>query len=119
MGILECASGVSVWRGYEYYQEKKVMSLEVIEANIFSAKVSGNSSTPYSVKFMLTTQENQSVTVPTQMGNELSASILLPRTLLHSLKKLRHFTQKSWPIKRKRNGGRRSSNSTYATMLGR
>ena len=50
MGILECASGASVWRGYEYYQEKKVMSLEVIEANIFSAKVSGNSSTPYSVE---------------------------------------------------------------------
>lgn len=50
MGILECASGASVWCGYEYYEEKKVVSLEEIEENIFSAKVSGNSSAPYSVE---------------------------------------------------------------------
>lgn len=50
MGILECASGASVWGGYEYYEEKKVVSLEEIEENIFSAKVSGNSSAPYSVE---------------------------------------------------------------------
>lgn len=50
MGLLECASGASVWRGYDYYKEKKVVGLEEIEANIFSAKVSGNSSEPYSVE---------------------------------------------------------------------
>jgi len=50
MGLLECASGVSVWRGYDFYKEKKVVALEEIEANIFSAKVSGNSSEPYSVE---------------------------------------------------------------------
>ena len=50
MGLLECASGASVWRGYDYYKEKKVVALEEIEANIFSAKVSGNSSEPYSVE---------------------------------------------------------------------
>ena len=50
MGLLECASGVSVWRGYDYYKEKKIVALEEIEANIFSAKVSGNSSEPYSVE---------------------------------------------------------------------
>ena len=50
MGLLECASGVSVWRGYDYYKENKVVSLEEIETNIFTAKVSGNSSEPYSVE---------------------------------------------------------------------
>lgn len=50
MGLLECASGASVWRGYDYYKEKKVVILEEIEVNIFSAKVSGNSSEPYSVE---------------------------------------------------------------------
>ena len=50
MGLLECASGASVWRGYDYYKEKKVVALEEIEANIFSAKVSGNSSESYSVE---------------------------------------------------------------------
>ncbi len=51
MGLLECASGASVWRGYDYYKEKKVVALEEIEANIFSAKMSGNSGEPYSVEF--------------------------------------------------------------------
>lgn len=50
MGLLECASGASVWRGYDYYKENKVVSLEEIEINIFTAKVSGNSSEPYSVE---------------------------------------------------------------------
>ena len=50
MGLLECASGASVWRGYDYYKEKKVVTLEETEANIFAAKVSGNSSEPYSVE---------------------------------------------------------------------
>ena len=50
MGLLECASGASAWRGYDYYKEKKVVILEEIEENIFSAKVSGNSSEPYSVE---------------------------------------------------------------------
>ena len=50
MGLLECASGASVWRGYGYHKEKKVVSFEETEANIFAAKVSGNSSEPYSVE---------------------------------------------------------------------
>ena len=50
MGLLECASGASVWRGYDYYKEKKVVTLEETEADIFTAKVSGNSSEPYSVE---------------------------------------------------------------------
>lgn len=50
MGLLECASGASVWGGYDYYKEKKVVGLKQNEANIFTAKVSGNSSEPYSVE---------------------------------------------------------------------
>lgn len=50
MGVLECASGASVWRGYDYYKEDKVVSLEKIGTNGFSAKVLGNSSEPYSVE---------------------------------------------------------------------
>lgn len=50
MGLLECASGASVWRGYNYYKEKKVVSLEVTGENIYSATVAGSSSEPYSVE---------------------------------------------------------------------
>ncbi len=50
MGLLECASGASVWRGYDYYKEKKVVSIEEIGDNIYSATVAGSSSEPYSVE---------------------------------------------------------------------
>ena len=50
MGLLECASGASVWRGYDYFKEKKVVSLEVTGENIYSATVAGSSSEPYSVE---------------------------------------------------------------------
>ena len=30
MGLLECASGASVLRGYDYFKEKKVVNLEEI-----------------------------------------------------------------------------------------
>lgn len=50
MGLLECASGASVWRGYNCYKEKKVVSLEVTGENIYSATVVGSSTEPYSVK---------------------------------------------------------------------
>ena len=41
MGLLECASGTSVWRGYDYFKEKKVVSIEEIGNNIYSATVVG------------------------------------------------------------------------------
>ena len=53
MGLLDCASGASVWRGYDYFKEEKVTDIEQIGPDIFAAKVSGNSSTPYSVELNL------------------------------------------------------------------
>lgn len=53
MGLLECASDASVWRGYDNYKEKKVVSLEVTGENIYSATVAGSSSEPYSVELYI------------------------------------------------------------------
>ncbi len=50
MGILECASVASVWRGYDYYKENKIGNIEKIGENIYSAAVSGSSSELYSVE---------------------------------------------------------------------
>ena len=50
MGLLECASGASIWRGYDYYEEKKVLSMDEIDPGIFSATVSGSSDNTYSVE---------------------------------------------------------------------
>ena len=49
MGLLECASGASVWRGYDYYKEQKVMSIGNRSRHFF-ARISGNSENAYSVE---------------------------------------------------------------------
>lgn len=50
MGLLECASGASVWRGYDYYNEKKVKNLTGTDAGVFTADVMGTASEPYVVE---------------------------------------------------------------------
>ena len=50
MGLLECASGASVWRGYDYYNEKKVKNLTETASGVFTADVIGTASEPYVVE---------------------------------------------------------------------
>lgn len=50
MGILDCASGASVGRGYNYYKAKKVLSIEEIDKNVFTALVAGRAEKPYVVE---------------------------------------------------------------------
>ena len=49
MGLLECASAASVWRGRDYYEDKKVKNLTEISDGIFTADVIGTVSEPYNV----------------------------------------------------------------------
>lgn len=53
MGLLDCASGNSIWRGYDYYKEEKVTDIEQIGQERFAAKVCGSSGNPYSVELLL------------------------------------------------------------------
>lgn len=49
MGLIECTSGASLWRGYDYYKEKKVKNLQKVSDTQYAAEVAGTSSTPYKV----------------------------------------------------------------------
>lgn len=50
MGLLECASGASVWRGYDYYKEKRVRDLTETDELCYKASVAGTASEPYHVE---------------------------------------------------------------------
>ena len=50
MGVLECASVLSVWRGYEYFKKNRVRGIKQLDENVFSATVQGSASIPYSVE---------------------------------------------------------------------
>ena len=49
MGLLEIASGNSVWRGYDYYEAWKVLSKEKINDNLYCGTVAGSQKTSYEV----------------------------------------------------------------------
>ncbi len=49
MSILSIASNASVWRGYEYYNEKKVLSWKQTEEHKFEGEVAGSEKEPYHV----------------------------------------------------------------------
>ena len=50
MGMIECTSGASLWRGYDYYKENRVKNLIEASPGIFTADVKGNSDEPYVVE---------------------------------------------------------------------
>lgn len=50
MSIRTIASGASAWRGYEYYTEKKVLSLSQTGEDEYTGEVAGTAPAPYQVK---------------------------------------------------------------------
>ena len=46
MGLLECASSASVWRGYDYYKQNKVKDLVETAQGVFTADVEGSNKEP-------------------------------------------------------------------------
>lgn len=50
MGVIECASAASVWRGYDYFKDKKVVSISKIGENIYATTVAGSSKRTYSIE---------------------------------------------------------------------
>lgn len=49
MGLIELASGNSVWRGLDYYERKKIVSWEKVGEQAYSGKVSGSNGETYVV----------------------------------------------------------------------
>ncbi len=49
MSILSIASNASAWRGYEYYEKKKVLSWKQTGEHEFEGEVAGSENVPYHV----------------------------------------------------------------------
>ena len=50
MSLMTTACGISLWRGYEYYREKRVKSFQKISKNEYECEIKGSSDEPYRVK---------------------------------------------------------------------
>jgi len=49
MGLIDLASRNSLWRGMNYYEEKRVSSIKQVDENIFESEVRGNKNKSYHV----------------------------------------------------------------------
>lgn len=68
MGILETASSNSVWRGHDYFEEKKVLSFEKINDTLFKGVVSGGSDKLYDVTLDVVHPKKSTCTCPHAEG---------------------------------------------------
>ena len=50
MGLIECASGASCWRGHDYYLSGKVLSCCPMGESKFEGRVEGAAEEPYEVR---------------------------------------------------------------------
>lgn len=76
MGLIECASGTSVWHGYYYYKQNKVLSITQIAEDTDSASVAGSSREPYLVKLHIEHPRKSKCNCPRAAGKRIIASIL-------------------------------------------
>ena len=71
MGILECASGASVWKGYDYYKNEKVLWLDEIGEDIFYAEVSGSEDNVYQVELNINHPRKSKCNCPRANGKRV------------------------------------------------
>ena len=71
MGLIELASGKSVWRGMDYYNEKKVISWDKIDDFTYDGKVSGSNGEIYDVHIDKEHQRKSTCTCPFAEGSRV------------------------------------------------
>ena len=71
MGLLECASSASLFRGHDYYENKKVKNLTEISAGVFAADVAGTAGEPYTVKIDITHPRKSTCNCPHANGKRI------------------------------------------------
>lgn len=71
MGLIECASGNSVWRGYDYYKEKRVSRLIRTDDTVYSATVAGSDSNAYAVTIDATHPRKSKCNCPHADGKQI------------------------------------------------
>ena len=64
MGLIEMASGNSVWRGMDYYENKKVVSWEQTGTDTYDGIVSGSGGNRYTCLLYTSQHQNESYMCP-------------------------------------------------------
>ena len=71
MGLLDCASSASVWRGYDYFKEKRIKNLTETDKSVFTAVVFGTASEPYVVEIDVAHPRKSTCNCPHAYGKRI------------------------------------------------
>lgn len=71
MSILDIASAKSIWRGYDYFEQKKVIKVESESKTIIKGLVQGNSQSTYEVIVDLQHPKKSTCTCPHADGTRI------------------------------------------------
>lgn len=71
MGILDIASAKSIWRGYDYFEQKRVIKVESESKTIIKGLVQGNSQSTYEVIIDLQHPKKSTCTCPHADGTRI------------------------------------------------
>lgn len=71
MSILSLASGRSVYRGYEYYKQQRVLDIEKLDDEVFVGEVAGSEGACYEVTIDATHPRKSQCTCPHAAGRKI------------------------------------------------
>ncbi len=71
MGLLSVAGAASVWRGYEYYTQGKVLSCKQINTDEYEGEVAGSGSSSYHVHINVAHPRKSSCNCPHADGRQI------------------------------------------------
>lgn len=71
MSLMSCASGASIWRGYDYYMEHKVAHYERLSETEFKAQVAGCAKQPYETVIDIAHPRRSSCNCPHAAGKRI------------------------------------------------
>lgn len=77
MGLLECASYKSIFRGYDYYKGKNVRNLVQITQDQYTAVVTGTAAVPYEVLIDLSHPRKSKCNCPHANGRRIVCKHML------------------------------------------
>lgn len=71
MGLIDCASGNSIWRGYDYFKENKISKLVSTGDSIYEAEILGSCNETYHVLVDITHPRRSKCNCPHADGKRI------------------------------------------------
>lgn len=71
MSIISIASNASIWRGYDYYEDKRVVSWKQISEYEFQGEVAGSQEEPYHVTIDIEHPKKSACSCPHAEGEKI------------------------------------------------